>query len=71
MPLGSVVNKFGYDNVSSDVQRKFLKEPHEEIEIIHCCKPRNIYDQSKLDKKNMPFQSIYFENKNVLIILIC
>ena len=64
MPLGSVVNKFGYDNVSSDVQRKFLKEPHEEIEIIHCCKPRNIYDKNKLDKKNMPFQSVYFENKN-------
>ena len=70
MPLGSVVNKFGYDNVSSDVQRKFLKEPHEEIEIIHCCKPRNIYDQNKLDKKNMPFQSIYFENKNGHIISI-
>ena len=70
MPLGSVVNKFGYDNVSSDVQRKFLKEPHEEIEIIHCCKPRNIYDQNKLDKKNMPIQSIYFENKNGHIISI-
>ena len=70
MPLGSVVNKFGYDNVSHDVQRKFLKEPHEEIEIIHCCKPRNIYDQNKLDKKNMPFQSIYFENKNGHIISI-
>ena len=40
------------------------------MEIIHCVKPRGVYDNKKLDKKNMPFQSIYFEYENGHIISI-
>ena len=70
LTLANAINKFGYDNVSQEIQRKHLKSPLEEIEIIHCCRPRTIYNENKLDKKNMPIQSIYFEYKNGHIISI-
>ena len=70
LTLSNAVSKFGYDNVSQEIQRKHLKSPLEEVEIIHCCRPRTIYNQNKLDKKNMPIQSIYFEYGNSHIISI-
>ena len=61
MPAHAAIEKFGFDNVSRELQTTFKKEPFEEIELVHVVRPRSIYDESKLDKKNMPFQSIYFE----------
>ena len=70
MPIANIVKQFGYDNVSKDVQRKIKTAPQDELEIVHCVKPRGIYDDRKLDKKNMPFLSIYFEMENGHIISI-
>jgi hypothetical protein len=70
LSLANAVSKFGYDNVSQDIQRKHLKSPLEEVSVVHCCRPRNIYNKNKLDKKNMPIQSIYFEHENGHIISI-
>jgi len=61
MPVGAAIDKFGLENFSRDTAILFKKEPFEEIELVHVVRPRSIYDESKLDKKNMPFQSIYFE----------
>ena len=61
MPVGAAIDKFGLENFSRDTAVLFKKEPFEELEIVHVVRPRSIYDENKLDKKNMPFQSIYFE----------
>ena len=61
MPVGAAIDKFGLENFSRDTAILFKKEPFEEIEIVHVVRPRSIYDENKLDKKNMPFQSVYFE----------
>ena len=61
MPVGAAVDKFGLENFSRDVVGLFKKEPFEEVEIVHVVRPRNIYNEFKLDKKNMPYQSVYFE----------
>ena len=37
------------------------KNPFDEISLVHVVRPRLLYDEKKKDKKNMPFESIYFE----------
>ena len=61
MPVQAAIDKFGFENFSRSTQNLFKKEPFEEIELVHVVRPRNIYNERKEDKKNMPFQSIYFE----------
>ena len=61
MPAAAVVEKFGLENVSPETQKTFEKKPYDDIDICHVVKPRSIYDKHKMDKENMPFQSIYFE----------
>lgn len=70
MPVHAAVDKFGLDNVSRDVQTLFKKDPLEEIELCHVVRPRGVYNQNKLDKQNMPYQSIYFEHQTGHIIAI-
>jgi hypothetical protein len=61
MPVHAAVEKFGIENLSLETGKLFKKEPFEKIELVHVARPRTIYNENKLDKKNMPFQSIYFE----------
>jgi len=61
MPVQAAIDKFGFENFSRSTQNLFKKEPFEEIELVHVVRPRNIYNERKEDKANMPFQSIYFE----------
>ena len=61
MPVAAAIDKFGLENFSSDTVKLFKKEPFEELELVHVVRPRSIYDENKLDKKNMPYQSVYFE----------
>jgi len=59
----AAVQKFG-DNVSSDIQGIFKKDPYEEVEILHAVYPRSDFNPNKKDKGNMPFESVYLEYKN-------
>ena len=61
IPVHAAVEKFGLENLSMETGKLFKKEPFEKIELVHVARPRTIYNENKLDKKNMPFQSIYFE----------
>jgi hypothetical protein len=56
----AAMQKFG-EAVSSDVQSAFKKDPYKEVEILHAVYPRSDFNPNKKDKKNMPFESIYFE----------
>jgi hypothetical protein len=59
----AAVQKFG-DNVSSDIQGIFKKDPYQEVEILHAVYPRSDFNPKKKDKSNMPFESVYLEFKN-------
>ena len=61
IPVHAAVEKFGLENLSLETGKLFKKEPFQKIELVHVARPRTIYNENKLDKKNMPFQSIYFE----------
>jgi hypothetical protein len=68
MPAQAIVSKFGGENVSSAIQNAFKKNPFDEISLVHVVRPRLMYDEKKKDKKNMPFESIYFEYESGHII---
>ena len=70
MPSQAAVDKFGKENVSNDLVKKAQKTPFDEVELVHVIRPRNDFDPQKLDKKNMPFQSIYMEYETSHIISI-
>ncbi len=61
MPAQAVVSKFGFENVSKETQNTATKNPFDDIEVVHVVRPRPDFDPKKKDKKNMPFESIYFE----------
>ena len=58
IPVHAAVEKFGLENLSADTGKLFKKEPFDKIELVHVVRPRTIYNENKLDKKNMPFHSI-------------
>jgi hypothetical protein len=62
MPVHAAVQKFGLENLSREAQNIFKKNPLDDLEFCHVVRPRTIYNQNKADKKNMPYQSIYFEH---------
>jgi hypothetical protein len=70
LSAAAIVNKFGIDNVSSSVQTTFKKSPMDEISCVHVVRPRPMFNDKKMDKKNMPYESIYFEYENGHIINI-
>ena len=70
MPAQAVVSKFGFENVSRDIQNIANKNPFDDIDLVHVVRPRAEYDPNKKDKKNMPYQSVYFEYGSGHIISI-
>jgi hypothetical protein len=59
----AIIQKFG-TAASPDIIMMEKKDPYQEIEIIHAVYPRSDFNPKKQDKKNMPFESVYFEYKN-------
>jgi len=70
MPAQAVADKFGIENISKEIINKVQKTPFDDVELVHVVRPRYDFDPQKLDKKNMPFQSIYFEYGSGHIIKI-
>ena len=70
MPAQAVLDKFGMENVSKEFLNSAKKNPFDELTIIHVVRPRLEFDPKKKDKKNMPFQSIYYEESTGHIIMI-
>ena len=66
----AALEKFGKDNISRDLAVKFTKAPFDDVEIVHVVRPRSVFDPNKLDKQNMPFQSVYMEYETGHIISI-
>ena len=61
MPAQAAISKFGFENVSKEIQNIANKNPFDDVDLVHVVRPRLDFDPNKKDKKNMPFQSIYFE----------
>jgi hypothetical protein len=60
MSARAAIQKFGTNVDFESIQKK---NPYEEVDIIHAIYPRDDFDVTKQDKKNMPFESVYMTGK--------
>ena len=70
LTVDQAMQKFGPENLSKEINNTHKSNPYDEVEICHIVRPRFSYDGSKQDKKNMKFQSIYFEHSTDHIISV-
>jgi hypothetical protein len=62
MTVRQLVQEFGLDNVSTSVKGMWDNGTYETwIEVNHCITPNINRDSGKMDSKNKPFRSVYFE----------
>ena len=64
MSVRAAFQQFG-EAISTGTKGLITKDPYEEISILHAVYPRNDFDPKKQDRKNMPFESVYMEYKNL------
>jgi hypothetical protein len=55
----AAIRQFG--DVSTAISKINQRSGYDEVNIIHAVYPRNEYNPDKQDKKNMPFESVYYE----------
>jgi len=60
LSIRAAMQQFG-KNVSRDVQTQSVKDPYNEIEILHVVYTRSDYNPKLKDTENMPFESVYIE----------
>jgi hypothetical protein len=56
-----VVETFGKQKCSPEVQDMYENDPFEYVDIVHCIRPRKTRDSNKLDGHNKPYESLWFE----------
>ena len=62
MTAGMMVAEFGYNNCSDFVQRCFDEHNYDAwATVVNAIEPRDMRDPGKIDNKNMPWRSVYFE----------
>ncbi len=61
MTVRQLVREFGLNNVSESVKACGKAAPTKWIDVMHSVYPNIDRDASKLDSKNKPFKSVYYE----------
>ena len=56
-----LVRRFGEDRVSDEVRRAASSSPYEWFPVIHLVRPREERKRDRIDARNKPFESVYFE----------
>lgn len=64
MSARQMFQKFGKDKLSTQVQTALDKEPYKPFEVIHAVQPRKERNTKQLDKLNMAWESMWFEQQN-------
>jgi len=62
------VQEWGEENVGKTVQKAYKDKKDDEFEFIHAVYPRVERDDTKIDKENLPFASVYIAVKDKKII---
>lgn len=63
MTVAQLVQEFGYANCSGATQQMFDKRQYDEwVTVVNAIEPRDMRDPEKIDNKNMPYRSVYFED---------
>lgn len=59
MTLRQIVQKWGKEKMPDTLISKLETKPEEEIQVIHCVRPNDDYEQGNLTKRGMKFESYY------------
>jgi hypothetical protein len=64
----AIVKRFGEDNVPAAIKKAAEREPDRCFELLHCFKPREDADWSRMDYQGMPWASYYisYEGRTLL-----
>lgn len=63
MTVAQLVQEFGYASCSGATQQMFDKRQYDEwVAVVNAIEPRDMRDPEKIDNKNMPYRSVYFED---------
>lgn len=63
MTVAQLVQEFGYASCSGVTQQMFDKRQYDEwVTVVNAIEPRDMRDPEKIDNKNMPYRSVYFED---------
>lgn len=63
MTVAQLVQEFGYASCSGATQQMFDKRQYDEwVTVVNAIEPRDMRDPEKIDNKNMPYRSAYFED---------
>lgn len=54
-------DKYGKEKLSRSSQNAYEKTPYKKIDCVHVVTKRKTYDPTKIDFKNMPFESLLYE----------
>jgi hypothetical protein len=63
MTARQIVQQFGENSASKQVRTDAEKNPYVSYEIIHCVQPRKDRKVGRSDNRNMPFESVWWENQ--------
>lgn len=62
MQVGPIIQEFGLTNVSQKVKDQYNKGNYDTwFTVVHAPEPRTERDPTKIDNRNMPFLSVYYE----------
>ncbi len=62
MTVAQLVQEFGFENCSGATQAMFNQRQYDKwVTVVNAIEPRDMRDPNKLDAKNMPYRSVYFE----------
>lgn len=62
MTASQLIKQFGMDQVSPTAQSLYKSNQHEyPIQVVHACEPNLDRDTGKLDAKEKPWRSVYYE----------
>lgn len=62
------VQKFGLENLSGELQEAFKAKPETTFYFIHRVAPRELRDEQRRDSINLPFESVWLEEKTRKIV---
>ena len=66
MSLHAAVEKWGAENLSQGAQEKFTKNPFEQIQILHCVFPRDVFDNTRAGKRRFASLWVEFTEKHLI-----
>lgn len=62
------INEYGAENVSDKTRKTAETNPDDDVQMIHCIRPRSMYLVGGQSARNMPFESMHVERQSMAVV---